>query len=271
MAPAAAPLAALRWTDEEHDQVVNSAKDVLAEIGLVRVSTFPTSATKYLQFLARFGAPITYYGDAAGTHPEHSAIWRIKYDPASALRGEAHAVAGPLTPHSSQSLRDPRPRYFSMLMVDAGWQRRAFGQNGESVLSPWRSAFESMRAELGPDFELVRQALLNEVDYPDGVRRPVAYHLASARSDDDLGVRLKGDHLQYLQATAPSSRATAAVEALSAAAARTALRVALRSGDLILLDNDRWGHGRESVVGHEERPDGSLQLNPRELWSVTIA
>lgn len=263
-------LATLEWSDGSRDEVVAAAKDVLAETGIVRVSRFPTSVPEYLQFLKSFGDPVGYYGDDAGTHPEDSAIWRIKYDPAAALLRQAHAVAGPLTPHSSQSLRDPRPHFFSMLMVNAGWQGRAFGFNGESVLSPWRSAFESMRTELGSDFDRVRQTLLEEVEYPDGSWRTVAYPLESARSEDDLGVRLKSDHLPFLQANSPDGPMTTAVEALSAAAARTAVRVALRSGDLILLDNDRWGHGRESVVGHEKRADGSLRLNPRELWSVTI-
>ncbi|MGR6998871.1 TauD/TfdA family dioxygenase [Yinghuangia aomiensis] len=250
--------------------MIAEAKAALAKTGIIRVSEFPTSVPEYRRFLESFGETVSYYGDDSGTHPDDNAIWRIKYDPASALLGEAHAVAGPLTPHSSQSLRDPRPNFFSMLMVNAGWQGRAFGRNGESVLSSWRSAFESMRTELGSDFDPIRQTLLDAVEYPDGSWRPVAYHLESARSEDDLGVRLKSDHLRFLQTTSPGSPATRAVEALSAAAARTAVRVPLRSGDLILLDNNRWGHGRESVVGHEKRRDGSLRLNPRELWSVTI-
>lgn len=263
-------LSTIAWQSPGSADVARSAQKILAERGVVRVSGFPTTAGEYIRFLRAFGEPLRYYGDEVGTHPQDSAIWRIKYDPASALRGEAHAVDGPLAPHSSQSLRTPRPRLFSMLMVDAGWQDRPFGLNGESLLASWRNAFRQMRADLGPGFRPMLQALLDEVPFPGGSCHSVAYHLDSATSADDLGVRLKNNLLPYLRESQPAHPATAAVGQLMAAAERTALRVALRSGDLILLDNDRWGHGRQPVVGHVRRNDGQIDLNPRELWSVTV-
>ena len=42
------------------------------------------------------------------------------------------------------------------------------------------------------------------------------------------------------------------------------------SGDLILVDNDRFAHGRKSIVGERQGPDGP-EINPRQLWSVTVA
>ncbi len=263
-------LKTVEWEGCNVDDVASTAREAISEFGIVRVSNFPTTVSEYRGFLEMFGRLLGYYGDDAGTHPEDDAIWRVKYDPTGAALGETHAIAGPLTPHSSQSLRDPRPKLFSMLMVNAGWQSRPSGRNGESILSSWRAAFADMRQVLGENFDQVRELLLTQIEFPDGCFRPVAYELPGATSPDDLGVRLKSNQLEYLQDHAQGDPTTLAVAELAAAAARTALRVPLRAGDLILLNNDRWGHGRESVVGHERGQGGELLLNPRELWSVTI-
>ena len=247
---------------------VTSVGAELSACGVVRISGFPATVADYISFLSRFGEPLRYYGDDAGTHPEHSAIWRIRYEPGGAANNEVHAMAGPLSPHSSQSLRSPRPPLFSMLMVDQGWQDRPPGENGESLLVRWSDAIRLIRAdETGAD---VVDDLLSDVPFPDGTPRSVAYHLATARDPNDIGVRLKSDLLAFLKATTPTHPATRAVERLSAAAAQVARRIQLASGDLLLLDNDRWGHGRESVAGIRTEAGGETLLNPRELWSVTI-
>ena len=243
-------------------------KSELMDSGLVRITNFPADPATYIAFLAKFGEPLCYYGDDKGTHPDNAAIWRIKYEPDGAANGEVHALAGPLTPHSSQSLRSPRPPYFSMLMVDNGWQSRPDGENGESLLVPWRDAIQLIKTR--PDGAGTVSDLHADIPFPDGVSRSVVYELPTAKDPDDVGVRLKSDLLAYLQTTAPSHPGTLAVERLTEAAVQVARRIRLASGDLLLLDNDRWGHGRESVVGFQSNPDGSMLLNPRELWSVTV-
>lgn len=273
MNPDTIPMPRLRtvqWADGESKEAAATARQAITDFGIVRVAGFPTTTSDYRGFLEMFGNPLDYYGSDAGTHPEDGSIWRIKYDPIAAASGETHAIAGPLAPHSSQSLRDPRPKFFSMLMINAGWQSRPFGQNGESILAPWRAAFAYMRLTLGERFEQFHGILLDVVEFPDTHMRAVAYELPTARSVDDLGVRLKSNHLEYLQERSPDDLTTAAIAELAAAAEKTALRTSLRSGDLILMDNDRWGHGRESVIGHERSQEGQLMLNPRELWSVTV-
>lgn len=250
------------------DDFVAAVKTELVHSGVVRIARFPASAAGYVEFLSAFGEPLGYYGDDAGTHPEHAAIWRIRYEPEAAAQGEVHALAGPLAPHSSQSLRWPRPSFFSMLMVDPGWRDRPPGENGESLLVRWREAIQLMRSDtLHAD---AVTELFSEVPFPDDVPRSVAYDLATATDSDDIGMRLKSDLLNHLRSVAPDHPATAAVERLAKAAAQVAKRVPLAAGDLLLLDNDRWGHGRESVVGYEVAPRGEVHLNPRELWSATV-
>jgi len=247
---------------------LDDVKSALADSGLIRISHFPTGVSAYISFLSMFGEPLCYYGDDAGTHPEHAAIWRIRYEPEAATNGEVHAMAGPLSPHSSQSLRWPRPPFFSMLMVDEGWQGRPPGENGESLLVRWSDAVQLINTdESGAD---TVAALFSDIPFPDSIARPVAYELATTREPDDIGVRLKSDLLHHLVSAAPTHPGTRAVKRLSEAALRVARRVQLTSGDLLLLDNDRWGHGRESVAGFQMQSDGEMLLNPRELWSVTI-
>jgi hypothetical protein len=155
-----------------------------------------------------------------------------------------------------------------MLMVDQGWQDRPPGENGESLLVRWSDAIGLINTgAAGPD---TVAGLFSDIPFPDGVARPVAYELPTAREPDDIGIRLKSDLLDYLESAAPTHPGIHAVKRLTAAAGQAARRVQLASGDLLLLDNDRWGHGRESVVGFSTQPGGEILLNPRELWSVTI-
>ncbi|MFI9388354.1 hypothetical protein [Kutzneria sp. NPDC052558] len=155
-----------------------------------------------------------------------------------------------------------------MLMVNGGWHDRPPGQNGESLLVRWSEAIRLMRSDSVVADEV--DALFAEVPFPDGVPRTIAYQLATAAGADDIGIRLKSDLLDHLRAVAPDHAATAAAQHLVDAAAQVAKRILLTSGNLLLLDNDRWGHGLESVVGRQRRDDGTMRLNPRELWSVTI-
>jgi hypothetical protein len=37
------------------------------------------------------------------------------------------------------------------------------------------------------------------------------------------------------------------------------------------LDNDRFGHGRGDMVLSRIGPDGRREVNPRTLWSTTVA
>ncbi len=87
-------------------------------------------AVALVEFLAPLGMVLGYYGGDAGTHPDHAGIWKVRYEPSAAERGEGHAVDGDLPVHSSQSLRAERPPFFAMLMVNPGWQNLAPGLRG---------------------------------------------------------------------------------------------------------------------------------------------
>jgi hypothetical protein len=261
----------LTWVGVDENHIVDAARTRLDESGIVRIAGFPAEPRRFLDFLGEFGTPLRYYGDSPGTHPDDAVIWRIHYEQAAAERGQAHAIDGPLTPHSSQSLRNPRPPYFSMLMVDKGWDHLPPGQNGESVLVRWADAFRRLQRQQPRQYASIIDRLDATMPYPGSHEDlSVIYPLESPADEFDIGVRFKSNLAEHLRAAGAQPDVIAAVKHLAEAARAAARVVALDSRDLLLLDNDRWGHGRESVLGCETRR-GRIVFNPRELWSVTVA
>jgi len=250
---------------------LGQVEEVLRRDGLVRIAGFPANTAHLIGFVSGLGTPLGYYGGDAGTHADNGAIWQVKYDPEASSRGEVHAVDGPLPVHSSQALREPRPRYFCMLMVDPGWQDAQPGYNGESLLVRWSDALQEISQRKPATYQSILETLLRSIRHPDDSLRSIAYRLADMRNDFDFGVRLKSDLLAHLRDSAPEDPVTSVVTQFADAAQRMARRVQLEAGDLVLVDNDRWGHGRESTVGRRRTATGDWLANPRELWSLTIA
>jgi hypothetical protein len=257
----------LRTVEFSEAGEVDLAREV-AVSGVLRITCTPPDTATVVRTLSALGTPLEYYGDDAGTHPDHPAIWRVRYEHDASLRGETHALAGPLPVHSSQSLLDDRPPYFVMLMVNAGWRDNEPGFNGESLLAPWAEAIELLAGTVD-SWANVRATLTSPVLYPDGQSRLLAYDLVDPASEFDLGVRFKSGMVEHIKKVLGETSSMAeAVVALDAAAQQVARRVPLDAGDLIVVDNNRWAHGRLSVVGSR---DAGKVVNPRELWSLTLA
>ncbi|WP_299928914.1 TauD/TfdA family dioxygenase [uncultured Nocardioides sp.] len=262
-------LPAFVYNHTEASELATHVAEAVTARGVARVAGFPGDANELVAFLAMVGPPLTYYGGDTGSHPDQAAVWRVRYEHEASLRGETHALEGPLAVHSSQSLLEPRPHYFCMLMVNPGWQDNERGFNGESLLAPWAEAFKALDEE-NPDYDDLLHTLMNPIPFPDGIARPLAYRLDDAYDDHDLGVRLKSGLLAYLRDSQPGTAALAATERFVDAARRTARTVQMAAGDLVVLDNDRWGHGRHSVIGRRRDAKARVHTNPRELWSLTL-
>lgn len=262
-------LTTLEYDNSKASELAASVTDIVRSRGAVRVSSFPGDAADLIGFINHVGDPLEYYGGDTGSHPDQPAVWRVRYEQEASLRGETHALDGPLAVHSSQSLLEPRPRYFCMLMVNPGWQDNAPGLNGESLLVPWAKVFERLDQD-HVNYRDIRDTLLAPIRYPDGARRALAYDLPDARSHHDYGIRLKSDLESYLRESRSASVEVDAVRTFAQVAQRTALSVQLAAGDLIVVDNNRWGHGRQSVIGRRVDRAGLIQTNPRELWSLTL-
>jgi alpha-ketoglutarate-dependent taurine dioxygenase len=268
------------------EQTFEKMKPALESRRLCLIRGFPTDPLAFLKLLDCFGEPLTNYSSLSDLEKDdpNTKINRVRYK-----RGKAggpksvHYIDGELKPHSARSWRMQRPRYFSMLMVDPGWRDTDEGQRGESVVLEWRYMFQQLAAQDGDTFERHFERLrtmpvhfeANNVR-EDTSRSPLCYPLPDAADRFDVGVRLKQD----LQQNLPKLREQFddfdgyrdAVDYLVQATkqSRYQARFPLDSGDLIIVDNNRFAHGRCNIVGERE-VDGETVFNPRELWSVCIS
>jgi hypothetical protein len=262
-------------------EVIDAAAAVMRERRVCLVRGFPLDADTYLEFLRGFGTPLENYSsrsDLAKDAPSQQ-INRVKYKPKGQYTAASvHYVAGELRPHSARSWRTPRPAYFAMLMIDPGWRDTAPGERGESLLLAWQELFARLAERDGDVFERhfalltgtpIRFAANNVVE--DFATMPLCYPLPGAASRYDVGVRLKQDITQKLldlKNDIPDfDNYQLAVEYLVDNAADRGMQACfpMDSGDLLLIDNDRFAHGRRDILGER---DGAT--NPRELWSVTV-
>ena len=241
-----------------------AADQQFSQFDMARITNFPLGLAAFVDFASAWGDPLQYPGGAAGgSHPGNPAVHHVRYEKRAAERGELHALQGPLALHSAHSLREPRPRFFAMLMVNAGWQDGPPGTNGESLLVRWRDVLARFSAD---DVDI--EPLRGRQPYPGGRDLDLIYPLSSPRDEFDLGVRMKYDlRPHWVESFGESSTHVRALDAFAERAASSAHQLGLRDGELVIVDNDRWGHGRRSVRGEREK---SSLPNPRELWSITL-
>ena len=104
---------------------------------------------------------------------------------------------------------------------------------------------------------------------------PLLYPLADSRGPYDVGVRLKQDLSAKIEAVRERipefEEYRASLDYLLEASADEQFFACfpMERGDLLLLDNHRFAHGRLKIVG-EYTVDGEARTNNRELWSVTV-
>jgi hypothetical protein len=251
------------------------------------IRNFPTDSQLLTRFLSLFGDLLSNYdAKSAASDPSrvpiHPAINRVRYLEKPDGDKFAFEEGGPLRAHSARSWRHPRPPFFAMLMVDPGWQGGEFGTNGESIAVRWRDALRLMETSdpgaLVDDLALLAETPLefqaNHVIEPTSTL-PLLYPLADAADHLDVGARLKQDILQKLKAMRPTiprfDAYRAALERFCEAAndQRAHATYQMLAGDLVILDNNRFGHGRRAVLSRRD-DNGRTHLNPREIWSVAI-
>jgi len=256
----------------------------LTERHCAYVSGFPIAVEPFTTFLSLFGELHSNYGasDAAEAAALHPAINRVQCKRPGGAGRFVHERAGPLPAHSSRSWSHRRPALFAMLMIDSGWTTGPSGDNGESICVRWRDALTFLQnadpARFAEDHQLLTTTPLkfhanNVVESISHL--PLLYPLADSTSPADWGVRLKVDLLDKLGALETEipqfERYVQAVTRFVAAANDPSVRASylMQAGDLVLIDNNRFGHGRLNVVPARES-GGNIELNPRQLWSVSI-
>ncbi|GAB3478847.1 TauD/TfdA family dioxygenase [Amycolatopsis cihanbeyliensis] len=264
---------------------IAAAREVMAENRICLVRGFATEPGRYLEFLRGFGEPLANYASRSDLDKEdpHPQINRVKYKrKGEYAKQSVHYVAGGLRPHSARSWRAPRPAYFAMLMVDPGWRDTPEGERGESLVLCWQRFFARLAERDGDLFdEHFRRLRSTSITFQaNNVRErnsdlPLCYELPDMTDRFDVGVRLKQDLqdkiLDLKDEIAEFDKYQQSLEYLVSNAADETMQASfpMDSGDLLLLDNNRFAHGRHKIVG--ERVIGeNVAVNPRELWSVTV-
>ncbi|KOV63449.1 TauD/TfdA family dioxygenase [Streptomyces sp. MMG1121] len=266
-------------------EIAADARAAMEKNRICLIRDFPLDPDRYLSFLGHFGEPLMNYSslsELAKTDP-HPQINRVKYKKKAAGAQSVHYVAGGLRPHSARSWRSPRPSHFAMLMVEPGWREVPAGERGESVVVGWNDLFTRLAERDGEVFQrhFARLTGTPLSFQANNVREevsslPLLYPLADARGPYDVGVRLKqdlGDKVEGIREQIPEfEEYRESLHYLLQASADEQFHACfpLESGDLLLLDNHRFAHGRLKIVG-EYVVDGESRTNNRELWSVTVS
>lgn len=268
------------------DAIIGDVRAVLDKQRICLVRDFPTDPERYLAFLEHFGAPLANYSSRSDLAKEdpHPQINRVKYKPKGQYTKQSvHYVAGELRPHSARSWCTPRPAFFSMLMVNPGWRDTSEGERGESVVLSWQHLFERLAERDGEVFtEHFNRLTSTSISFEaNNVREelselPLCYPLPNATGPYDVGVRLKQDLqekiLDLRDQITDFDGYQRALDYLVTNAAEEKFQACfpMAGGDLLLLDNNRFAHGRRKIVG-ERTVNGTNTVNPRELWSVTVS
>jgi alpha-ketoglutarate-dependent taurine dioxygenase len=276
---------ALDATGRSVDEIADACRGLMDESHICFVRNFPLDADAFLAFLDAFGTPLANYSsrsDLEKTDP-HPQINRVKYKRREeTTKQSVHYVAGGLRPHSARSWYAPRPRYFSMLMIEPGWRDTPPGERGESLVLSWHAMFDELAERDGEAFE-EHFARLSETPITfqaNNVREtlcdlPLLYPLDDAAGPYDVGVRLKqdlGEKILGIRDQIPDfPRYQESLQYLLDASNEERFQTvfSMDGGDLVLVDNNRFAHGRRGIVG-ERLVDGRVETNNRELWSVTV-
>lgn len=263
--------------------LVKSVTQRLANNKAALIEDFPTTdPEQYIEFLRHFGRPLDNYGagSASAAYTLHPNINVVHCTAAGGKRVQEQG--GPLPAHSARAFSKNRPRYIAMLMVTAGWPAPP-GTAGESTIVRWSDALQQMR-EASPATYDTDRALLTETPITitaqyvtdEWATLPLLYPPDDAACEDDIGARYSlalGDQLPTMAMAAQLRDQYAAAAARFAKAANhPAARYVhpLLPGQIILLDNNRFGHGR--LPFPQTRPtDNGIEVNPRTLWSTVLA
>jgi hypothetical protein len=272
---------AISATEEDvTEQVINRL--AVRKAALIR--DFPPDPHRYVEFLRTLGTPLDNYGAGSGkaAYALHPNINVVRCAPGTASGARVQEQGGPLPPHSARAFSARRPRFIAMFMINSGWPEQP-GSAGESVIVRWTDALRHLR-EADPGTYARDYALLFETPITitaahvvdEWATTPLIYPLANAETAADVGVRYSLALWDQL-ATMPMeeelrSRYRAAVTRLTTAASDPAVRFTypMQAGHIVILDNNRYGHGRLTFTQARPGENGVMEVNPRELWSVVV-
>jgi hypothetical protein len=242
---------------------------------------FPPDPEGYIEFLETLGNPVSNYGSGTGNaaYSMHPSINVVRCATGLASGQRVQEQGGPLPPHTARAFSKTRPRYIAMLMANPGWSAPP-GQVGESVIVRWSDVLRHMQ-QTSPDSYDEDYALLTGTPVTitathvtdEWATTPLVFPLDDATGDGARWSLALWDQLPGMpMEPGLRSRYTAAARRFAQAADTPAVRSThpLQGGEILILDNNWFGHGR--LAFPRTRPDsrGGTELSPRELWSVVL-
>ncbi|WP_410670080.1 TauD/TfdA family dioxygenase [Amycolatopsis sp. cmx-4-68] len=270
------------------EAVTAAVRASIAEHRLAYLRNFPLEVDRYVGLLEQLGELCPNYaaGSANEAYRLHPAINVVRCRPVPP--GETQRVqekSGPLPMHSGRSFARRRPLHLAMLMADPGWVDGEAGDNGESLIVRWGDVLAELRHRF-PDSAAEDLRLLTgtALSFPashvdeEPSELPFVYVPGTPRPTpvlDDVAARLPQD-LSRLRRAAEGikdgERWFTAVERFVAVAndPQVQHRYTMAAGDVVIIDNDRYGHGRCNVLPTRTAPGGEVTVNPRAIWSVNI-
>ena len=268
--------------------ITAAARESIAEHRLAFLRNFPPTVDRYISLLEQLGELCPNYaaGTANDAYRLHPAINIVRCRPVAP--GETQRVqekSGPLPMHTGRSFARRRPLHLAMLMVDPGWIDGPPGDNGESLIVRWGDVLAELRRRFpGQAAEDLRLLTGTALSFPashldeEPSELPFVYVPGTPRHTpilDDVAARLPQDTSRLRRAAEGikgGERWLAAVERFVAIAndPRVRRRYTMSAGDVVIIDNDRYGHGRCDVIPTRTAPGGAVTVNPRVIWSVNI-
>jgi hypothetical protein len=272
--------------DANLDELESRIRERLAVYRAALVTGFAPDPNRYIDLLRRFGDPLPNYG---GTTPDlpayslHANINVVKLtDDEDARRLQAQG--GPLAVHSARAFSETRPNFIAMYMANPGWVDAEPGQRGESIVVRWRDVLAYMRrhapATYAEDLAILSEtplAIVAQFVRDNWSILPLLYPPPDPDGPNDVAARLPPRFAEDWTGVSLPDQISPRYQELAAAFVATAndpevlRRYQLAVGEFVLLDNNRYGHGRCNFVRTRPLADGNVAINPRELWSVVIA
>jgi|GEM_PF-439339 len=252
-------------------------RDLVARDGLAIVRNVQPDVEALIDLSRRFGTPMVRRGTSPTSASQYVGDVRLRPDLAESDRLPTQ-LSGPLPLHSARSFEQKRPRYMFMLMLDPGWESQDGSPAGESRLLRWRDAVEEFRKRCPETAEADLRLLTGtQVAYkPWYVTDPPAIEpLLSARGNDwtarywdDIAAQIEttevyaGDAKPYRDAV---RRFDAVVQSND-----SIIRFRLAPNDVVIFDNTRVAHGRDSFPDVRTNDDSTIEWNTRRLWTVHV-
>lgn len=263
-------------------QLFDISKEMIYKNHGVLIKNFPLDHLEYVRFLEKFGLVYDNYGygsdsEAYSLNPK---LNRVKYYPNGTSRIQEISENLPL--HSARAWGHPRPKYFSMLMVNHGWINSEVGENGESIYVKWLKVLIELKKvfplQFIRDLNILRSTKFPfkpSVSKDQYSELPILYEIENQIHEYDLGCRISLEMLKKINELKNTlSNYFAFKDAIDrftqVANSDSCVYVQqLYSSDAIILDNNRIGHGRKrfkpSII-----KNNLIEINPREIWSAVI-